>query len=383
MKILYIHNTTIDSEKANLIQVLSMCNAFVANEIEIDLALPVPNVDIGDRNDYFYNRFGIELKFNLIFYEPSYNYSKLEKYFGYNSIKKILASNNAEYVFLRIPKFVRLVLKAGKKVIFESHNNIMHNKISIIDKYWKRSVLKYVKRSNFVLFISISQNLSNYWENLGVPSSKLIALHDGFSVKQYKTKADKKAVRIKLGIPLDVKIAMYVGSLYPDREIDNILLLAKRTPNVLFYVVGGPKLFKKHYIAKTVEMELRNVKFIGYVPHSDVPDYLFAADILLALWSSRVPTINYCSPLKIFEYMASGQTIIAHKFKTIEEVLDDKIDALLVRPDDQEHLFETLKNAINKPNNKLGKSARKKVFKLYTWQYRANQIVKRLSYAHN
>ena len=59
MKLLYIHNTVISSKKANLVQVLSMCNAFVENKIDIELALPKPFNHIENINEYINNRFGI------------------------------------------------------------------------------------------------------------------------------------------------------------------------------------------------------------------------------------------------------------------------------------------------------------------------------------
>jgi glycosyltransferase involved in cell wall biosynthesis len=62
--------------------------------------------------------------------------------------------------------------------------------------------------------------------------------------------------------------------------------------------------------------------------------------VLLALWSKKVPTINYCSPLKIFEYMASGRIMVAHGFPTIKEVIKHNKNGLLARPDDFNDLVE-------------------------------------------
>ena len=58
----------------------------------------------------------------------------------------------------------------------------------------------------------------------------------------------------------------------------------------------------------------------------------------------KVPTINYCSPLKVFEYMASNKLIVADAFVTIKEVLTDKM--YFVKPDDYDDLKSTFKNFI-------------------------------------
>jgi len=356
-----------------------MCNTFVEHGIIVELALPESGLSIEDTNEYICKRYGIKIAFKLLYYRARFKNSKLEKYLGYRSVKKILSKSNADYIFVRIPKFIKPVLSSGKKLIFESHNNILHNKIPFIDKYWKIIIKHHIYNENFALFISISHNLDNYWRQLGLPGSKLMALHDGFSAEKYAIVLDKSTVRRKLDIPINEKVAMYVGSLYPDREIENIINVAKRIPNIVFYIIGGPEKYRRYYLNMITNNNLLNVKLLGQVSHDLVPSYLFSADILLALWSRKVPTINYCSPLKIFEYMASKRTIVAHDFITIREVLENGKDALLVDPDDPEHLYQTIKNIVkDKPNN-LGKSAREKAFKKYTWQHRTNQIIKRIS----
>jgi len=375
MKILYIHNTIIDSEKANLIQVLSMCNAFVDNGIEVELALPNPTIIIQDINKYILNRFGIKVKFNILHFSSRFRNLKIQKYFGNKSIKNLLLNSNAEYVFTRTPNYIKMILDSKKKIIFESHNNLLHNRISFIDKYWKKKIIKYSNRNKFILFICISKNLSNFWLKMNIPKLKLLDLHDGFDIEAYKKIIKKNDARNKLKLPLNKKIVMYTGSLYPDREIENILWLAKQYSQILFYIIGGPNKLKDNYINISKSMHLENVIFTGHVPHKEISVYLFSADVLLALWSKKVPTINYCSPLKIFEYMASGKTIIAHDFITIREVLKDQEDAYLVNPSIKNHLVLSLDRALNKNSNQLGEKARKKVFHSFTWDIRAKKII--------
>lgn len=383
MKILYIHSTQIDSAKANLIQVFSMCNAFKYNSVTIDLALPEPNSFIEDVNAYVKLKFGIELKFNIIFYKKFSRNRIIEKYFGIRSVEEIIKKSNADFVFTRLPKYISLILKHNGQLIFESHNNKLHNKYPIIDKYWKKKILKEVKRDNFKLFISISENLTNFWTKTGIPKDKQQSLHDGFAKDLFKNVKDKQTSRIKLNIPNTEKVVMYIGSLYPDREIENILISAKATPTLKYYIIGGPNEYSDLYKRKATEMGLNNVVFPGYVAHSEVPNYLLAADYLLGLWSRKVPTINYCSPLKVFEYMASGNVVIVHDFPTIREVLTDNEDALFVNPDDKEHLSEILNKAQNINTEILSRNSKRLVYENYTWEKRAKLIVDRLNSFRN
>ena len=59
-----------------------MCNAFVENGIEVDLALPQSDVFVEDAIQYVKKIFEIQINFKIIFYKREYKNSKLEKYFG-------------------------------------------------------------------------------------------------------------------------------------------------------------------------------------------------------------------------------------------------------------------------------------------------------------
>tara|TARA_Y100001935_G_C17310564_1_gene515768 strand:+ start:4611 stop:5756 length:1146 start_codon:yes stop_codon:yes gene_type:complete len=379
MKILYLHiGSTLGSGKANIVSVLSICKTFVDNGIKIDLVLNKPGFEISDLEIYIRENFNFDLNFNIIFSNPKFGIKRFDKYLYNYEINRIIQGNDADFVFLRTPYFIENIIKSGKRVIFESHNNQMHDRYSFVDNYWKRKIVRLSSSNYFALFVSISKNLENYWRKKGIPESKLIAVHGGYLTEKFSIKVEKSKARKKLGIPQNEKIVMYVGSLYPDREIDNILILAKEIPNVTFYIIGGPEKNKKHFEKLVDIMGLLNVKLLGPIPHSQVPSYLYSSDVLLALWSPKVPTMDYCSPLKVFEYMASGQTIVAHNFPTIREILEDNINALLVDPHNIGDLISTVKKIADNNPKFLGKNARDRAIKYHSWNFKVDQIKKRL-----
>ena len=377
--ILYLHTTPLDSKKANIIQVVSMCNAMANNGIDVELALPETNIRKEEASNYIFNSYGIEMNFKVLFFKRRYKNSTLNKYFSKDSIKKILDCSDANYVFTRMPNFLQLIINSGKKLIFESHNNILHNRIAIIDRYWKYKIKQLIIDKNFVLFICISQNLGYFWlENL-IPKEKMLVLHDGFISNHFEKKISKSIAREKIGINHDEVIIMYVGSLYPDREINLILNAADKYPKISFYIVGGPEENVNKLKKVNDKLKLKNVEFFGRVEHKKIPLYLFSADILLGIWSKKVPTINFCSPLKIFEYMASGKTIITHDFPPIKEVLEDHKDCLYIDPEKDDDLVLKIKTALeNLDTETYGVNARKKAFENYSWDARAKIISERL-----
>ena len=373
--ILYIHNESIDSKKANIIQVLNMCSAFTNEGVNVKLLVPKPKRSINNISLFLIENFGIKLNFKLVFYKKKYSFLKIEKYFISKEIIRINKDDKYQYLFTRLPLYIKVGLNLSKKIIFESHNNLLHNRYKIIDIYWKRVILKNVKNKNFKLFISISENLKNYWITKGITKKKCISLHDSFNPKFFINKENDIYYRKKLNLPLNKKIITYTGSLYHDRNIDLILKLAKNYSKYFFCVVGGPEKSKLYYLNQINEYNISNVLFTGRVNHSDVHKYLFSSDVLLAIWSKSVKTINYCSPLKIFEYMASGINILTQNHKTIMEVLNHK-SAYIYNYHSFEDMKMKLMESINDCNKKIGKNAKKIAFNKHTWSIRIKNIIK-------
>ena len=356
-----------------------MCQAFHKIGANITLALPACNRKNRETNlnVAIEERLGIRPNFKIKTYH-GFSVRRQFKGVGANIGARVLLRNSSkpDICFVRSIFLSRLLLNHGYKTAYEAHASVLNSRSKLFDRIYKRRLLKDVNRKDFVLFIAISHALADVWRKRGVPSNKLIALHDCVNADDYNRVMEKKEARDVLGLPVGKKIAIYAGSLYGDRKTDDILKLAEKYKDVLFYVVGGPEERKTIYRSLSEQKGLTNIYFTGYVPHKDVKTYLLAADILLMLWSRSVPTIEICSPLKVFEYMAAERIIVGHGFPTIKEVLEDGVTAILCDPDSYNDLENKFKYALSRsyPND-MAKKARETVFKYYTWELRAKAIL--------
>ena len=84
----------------------------------------------------------------------------------------------------------------------------------------------------------------------------------------------------------------------------------------------------------------------------------------------------WMSPMKMFEYMASGVPIISSKFKVLEEVLINDFSVAYVDNMEPENWIAAIKKLGNDSNIRatLGQNARLEVEK-YTWEKRADKIL--------
>ena len=119
-----------------------------------------------------------------------------------------------------------------------------------------------------------------------------------------------------------------------------------------------------------------HVHVIGYQSRKQIPEFLMSADVLV-LPNSAQPKISshYTSPLKLFQYMASGVPIVASDLPSIREILTDE-SAFWFTPDDEQGLARQIGYVLSHPDEAKAKAMRaREAVKKYTWDARARNIL--------
>lgn len=375
MRILYIHAHPLHNKMANSVQVISMCKEFSQNH-DVFLLSPKRGKSENEINSILKKRFNLPNSIKLLFFNDVVSSRRISELITYCSVNSFIKKVKPDFCFVRNSSFLRGCIRSKTPTFYEVHNNILHHRWKAFDFFLRKMLISSSKSSYLIKFVTISNSLKHYWISQNVPKIKTLVLHSGFSALEFQNPHSKSKARTITKLPDKAKIALYTGSLSADRKIENILFLAKQNLDVLFIVIGGSEKQTNYYKHLSNQKKLDNIKFLGHVPHNSIPNYLLSADILLALWSSLVPTINYCSPLKIFEYMAAGRLIVAHGFPTIKEVLSNGTNSYIADVEDLNDLDTKFKNAINDQNaSKISDTARKDAFEKYSWSVRTDNII--------
>ena len=84
---------------------------------------------------------------------------------------------------------------------------------------------------------------------------------------------------------------------------------------------------------------------------------------------------KHTSPLKLFEYMASGRPIVASDLLSLREILTEQ-EAIFFKPDDPLDLALKIKEILVNQSlaEQISQNAREKV-QNYTWQNRAHRAL--------
>jgi glycosyltransferase involved in cell wall biosynthesis len=170
----------------------------------------------------------------------------------------------------------------------------------------------------------------------------------------------------------------YAGHLYPWKGVDFVVEAVAALKDARALIVGGhekePDLARLKAFAIQLDCASR-VTFTGLVPPMEVAARLRECDVLTLPNPASAISNTFTSPLKLFEYMASGRPIVASDLPSIREVLTHEANALLVTPGDPQALVAGIDRLRTDPalGAALARQAREDV-RAFTWERRAERL---------
>lgn len=171
----------------------------------------------------------------------------------------------------------------------------------------------------------------------------------------------------------------FVGSLKEWHGVDVLLsafsLLLRQDPSARLLIVGsGP--MEQRLRQQAAETGLNGtVVFTGAVSHDQIPRLLRLVDVAVAPFKD-VPGF-YFSPIKLFEYMASGACVLASRLGQIADVIEDGVNGLLAAPGDAGDLYRLLDQARRSPDRRrrMGACALETVRARFSWSHSARTLM--------
>jgi glycosyltransferase involved in cell wall biosynthesis len=169
-------------------------------------------------------------------------------------------------------------------------------------------------------------------------------------------------------------VALYCGHLYGWKGAQTFADAAMRFTNYQLAVfVGGTDWDLEDFKEKNKNNS--HILVLGRKPHTEIPLYLKAADVLVLPNSAQYKlSSHYTSPLKLFEYMASGTPIVASDIPSLREVLNERT-AVFFEADNPVSLHEAVKSVFERGFETESLNE----VKHYTWEKRAQKIANFIS----
>lgn len=374
MNICYISKTAIPSTRAESIYVMQMCQAYASLGHKVTLLVPNHPISVDLGNADVFSFYGVRHPFDIRKI-PLPRWCPDMMTFG-TFLPLAALSTQPDLVHSRsvAPAWGTTNL-FRLPTIFEIHNAPSENHRQV--KLFK----EVVTNQNLLALVVLTNALANHVKQLLPENTRLLVAPDGIDTALLCRQKSPKEARSEIGMAQEQRrIVVYTGHLYPGRGIELIIELAQHMPDHLFLIVGGRDSDITHYRQQT--SHLNNFHLAGFKSPAQVFTYLQAADALLMPYANKVTlasggdTSSFCSPMKMFEYMAAGRPILASTLPVLQEVLKDGINAFLLPYDQPEKWIESLRRLQQDSTlaEDLGRQAHTDV-RDYTWEIRAKRLL--------
>lgn len=166
---------------------------------------------------------------------------------------------------------------------------------------------------------------------------------------------------------------IYTGSFFGWKGVGDLIKAASYLPpNYHITLIGKSREESTELLTDTPKTSA-NLTFLPRLTQQEVTSYLSSSCI--AILPNRNSTDSrFTSPIKLFEYMASGCAIVSSDIPSVREILDEE-EASWFTAGDPKSLAESVQYLVENPKKaqEMGKSVRRKSH-LYTWDTRAEKL---------
>ena len=280
----------------------------------------------------------------------------------------VAIAHRADLAFCRDVYSCLHALRRGINSVIELHD------LPRVDSQTGRALRKIFDRPALKAVVVITESLrKELLENYSIENDRVIVCADAADdLSNCVPKQFDSAYRVHVG---------YLGSLQSGKGMEIIAKLPALCPDICFHVVGGSNEQVDDWRSQLSIH--KNILFHGHVPPSEAGEYLAAFDIALAPNQQKVIVRGgtdigkFTSPMKLFEYMSAGKTIIASDLPVLKEVLHHNDNAWLCDPESPTKWRDSIIKLSQDLQlaSRLSAKARENYKQSWSWDARVNKVL--------
>ena len=367
MRISYLFNSSLPSSNPGSLQVIKTCEAIKNQSNKVFLI--TPNTGLNKNIKKFYGIKNIPIIKKLKYFKT---FPQGANYYLFSLFSILYAISIKTEIYITRNLFTLFILILLKKMIIEIHHDLS-NEGRIVKFLYNN--LRLFNSKNIIKIIAITNSVKKYLVKDHKVDKKKITIIPSASDIKLRFKKFKSKKNYKIG---------YFGSLEKSKGSEFIIKLSKLDKENHYYIYGGDT---KTVLNLKKKFSLKNLNIFEYVPYNRLSHYLGKMDIVLMPSNrNKLKSIGgigniskYTSPLKLFDYLASGKLIISSKLKVFEEIIKNKENCIMIKKLDTVLWLKTIKKLKDRVNeiNKIKKNAFL-LSKKFTYKKRAEKILKNL-----
>ncbi|MDO8583622.1 MAG: glycosyltransferase [bacterium] len=325
MKIIYVENVRMPSERAHAYQIVQMCANWAKQGHEVVLVTP-RRAYRQSVFDYFHLPPDAFSHIPLSVIDPlSWTWFPwkrlayvLQRASFFFSLRRWTKGMAADVWYTRDAALVEELFGADatRKFVLELHDDPERLRLRLNNI-----------ASAMLGYVAITRALKQELLALGIEEQSVIVAPDGYDPTDFTVAGDRGLIRKVWGVPEDAFVLLYVGGLFAWKGVDlAVASWAGMSEQAHLVVVGGAKTDQDRLRALVHPSVRERVHFIDAVPHEEAVRFYAGADAgLLSGSSEDAHSRLFTSPLKLFEYLAAGLPIFAADLPSSREILTERV----------------------------------------------------------
>ena len=253
--------------------------------------------------------------------------------------------------------FLASFVKHPRKILSVWGNDVIVFPYS--NSLFKAMVRRSLRKTHYI--IATSQFLVQSVKRLNSNIEKITVIPFGIDPARFDYHQRIPTSEIKIGI---------AKSLRPKYGVDVLIrafcLLSKHYRNIELLIAGRGEFESKYkQLVKDLQLDER-VKFLGFIDHDELPEFLYGLDIF------AMPSVSDGESFGVaaVEASSTGLPVVATRVGGVPEVVMDNKTGFLVEPRNVEELADALKKLIidSDLREKMGRAGRAYVKNNYRWE---------------
>jgi len=275
--------------------------------------------------------------------------------------------------------FVGLKLKKkGKKVIFDSHEDIT---VNILDKHYIPRIIRPILQ---YLFNKYAYHALKQFDGIITVTPHIVEKlkkinPKTFQITNFPIVYEKQIPYQEIIKKYATPTIFFAGGVTPLFNHENIIKSLDKIEFDIKYLIAGPA--SSEYIATLQKLQSWNkVEYLGIIPHTEVKKIYKKSHIGLAIANysnnggGKLGTIGNT---KLFEIMLEEIPIICTDFILWKGIVEDNMAGICVNPSDIESISKAITKLIlnDSESSTMGQNGKKIVHEKYNWKTQESILI--------